>query len=157
MFTAYYAAVLQMWTTLAYYARNGVLVDGTRMPLAMKTEILVRVPIVQALVSQGRALDASDIAGHIHIIGELEVQHDAFDRIATRFGLLSAVAMATTPPWRVLQRDWEILNHEDPEMADLLKHNVPGIDNPLTVGGIGLGLGIALTLGGIVALKYLAR
>lgn len=157
MFNAYYAAVLQMWTTLAYYARNGVLVDGTRMPLAMKTEILVRLPIVQALVSQGRALGATDFAGHIHVITQLEVQRDAFTRLANRFGLLSAVAMATTPPWRVLQRDWEILNHEDPEMANLLKNNVPGIDNPLAVGGIGLGLGIALTLGGIVALKYLAK
>jgi hypothetical protein len=153
MWSALYATHLQMWLTLAGYARAGYLADGAPMPLGMKTEILARVPIVQVLVTQGRALDALDMSGNLDIAIQLSRQWEAFKNLASRFGMLSAVDALTTPPWTQLQRVRDQLRRTDPELADILDRNIPDI------GGFGIGaaLGIALAIGGIVALRYLTK
>ena len=153
MWSAYYYAHLQMWLQLVGYARMGRIADGAPMPLAMKTEILARAPVVQALVTQGRALDELDFTGNMHIAEQLQVQYEAFKSLASRMGLLSTLDALTTPPWTQLQRVRDQLRRTDPEAAAVFDRNLPDI------GGFGLGtaLGIALAIGGFVALKYLTK
>lgn len=153
MFSAYYAAMLSMWTTLARFASVGRLADGSPMPLGMKTEILVRAPIVNALVTRGRALSESDISGNAQVVEQLIQQQVALHGLLDRFGLLSVLSFVTTPPIQAGHNIGEMVREADPELANVINRNLPNIGNPFVTGGIGLVAGVALAIAGIIALK----
>jgi hypothetical protein len=153
MFSVYYAAMLSMWTTLARFASAGRLADGSAMPLGLKTEILVRAPIVNALVTRGRTLDASDIAGNAQVVEQLVQQQVALHDLLDRFGLLSVLSFVTTPPITAGRNIGAMIRDADPELANVINRNLPNIGNPFVTGGIGLVAGIALVIAGLIAIK----
>lgn len=147
MFDAYYAAMLTLWTALARYASIGQLADGSAMPIEMRTQIAMRAPIVQALVRRGRALSGTDISGNATVVAQLLQQQIAFQNIASRFGVLSAVSLVTTPAWQAGERLGQQIGVADPELAQVL-HNAVGNVPDLAIGG-GIGLAVGLGLGAI--------
>lgn len=153
MFTAYYAAMLTMWTTLARFAAAGRLADGSAMPLGMKTEILVRAPVVNALVTRGRSLSASDISGNAQVVEQLVQQQVALHSLLDRFGLLSVLSFVTTPPIQAGRNIGAMIRDADPELADVINRNLPNVSNPFVSGGIGLVAGLALAIAGLIAIK----
>jgi hypothetical protein len=156
VFTAYYNAVERIWRVLFNFARTGRLADGSPMPRAMRGLIVAHYAVVVALCARGRALPSTDIAANASVVGQLLQEQQTLEAIARRFGMLSAISVATTPVWTQVGRFMPVLRQYDPDLAQIIDDNTPHLPDlplPLITGGVGIALGV----GGVVLLILLAQ